>query len=319
MAKANPSLLRRLLKGIPIPILALLFGLVTGLAVWVYLDRTQTRVLAEIFGEELENQLHQRAREGLIRFDQYQQSYVTVIRLLANHRRLAAYLGTPRWDSDGGEVYRYEHQPPPWLPDDDVWSGVIQPSHLLLIDRQGRVREEYRLRGQAVPAELMRDPSQFLTARHRQSRLTKLDGQPYLVISEMVEDPAGAVTGWLMLLVPVDSQFLGASQQRVGSADAVVALVDADTALVLSSSDAARLPQGARLAEFERDFVVTAQSFFDYDDSDLNLLFATLVPRAGIEATGQRVLDLERRQRLTGAGGTGEAGNSPLRPFFMCS
>jgi PAS domain S-box-containing protein len=55
------------------------------------------------------------------------------------------------------------------------------------------------------------------------------------------------------------------------------------------------------LAALDEDFLVTAQSFFDYEDSDLNLLFATLLPRASFEATGQQILDLERRQRLIGA------------------
>ncbi len=297
------SLLRRLLKGVPIPLLALLFGLVTGLAVSVSVDRAQTRAMAEIFAEELDNQLHQRARESLIGFDRYRQSYSVVTRLLANHRRMADYLSPITWYANEPDVViRYARRPPPWLPESDIWSGVIRPSHLLLVDNQGRIREEYRLREGPAPQELWLDAARYLAASQGRSHMTKLDGKPYLVTSELAENARNQVMGSLVLLVPIDSQFLGASQQRVGPSDALVALVDADIQRVLSSSDVEQLPAGAGLAGLRTDFVVTAQSFFEYDDSDLNLLFATLVPRAGVAATGQRVLDLERRQRLIGSG-----------------
>ncbi|MFM1891071.1 MAG: hypothetical protein RLZ44_148, partial [Pseudomonadota bacterium] len=191
--------------------------------------------------------------------------------------------------------------PPRWLPETDVWGGVIRPSHLLLVDNNNRVREEYRLRDTPLPDELRNDPRRLVAAGQRRAHLTKLDGQPYLITSELVEDAGHHIMGALLLLVPIDSDFLGASQQRVSPSDALVALLDADSQHVLSSSDDALVTKGAALEAFKSDYVVTAQSFFDYDDSDLNLLFATLVPRAGIEATGQRVLDLERRQRLMGA------------------
>jgi PAS domain S-box-containing protein len=71
---------------------------------------------------------------------------------------------------------------------------------------------------------------------------------------------------------------------------------------VLSSSDETVIGTGRTVDALREDFVVTAQSFFEYEGSDFNMLFATFVPRAGVEATGARIIELERYQRLLGAG-----------------
>ena len=303
MAKYQTSILRRLIRPIPIPVLAAVFGILAGLGTWLVIDRVQTRALSEIFSETLDNQLHQRAREALIRFDHFRQTYSAMTRLLANHRRMADYLDPVIWFADERgprKVYRADEQPR-WMAEPAAWYRTIRPSHVLLVDAQGRIREEYRLRGDAVPPSLVRDAGLYLAASQQSAYLTKLDGRPYLITSHPVEDSSYNIMGSLVLLLPVDSDFLSASQQRVQSTDTLIAIVDADGDRVLSSSEPANLPVGSRLERLRDRYQVTAQSFMDYDDSDLNMLFATLVPRAGVEATGARVLELERRQRLVGA------------------
>ena len=283
--------------------LALLVGLATGLVVWVVIDHSQSGALAEIFAEELDDQLHQRAREALIRFNQFRQAYAGVTRLMANHRRIADYLDPIVWEPDDTKpLVRYTTHPPAWLPELDIWSGVVHPSHILLVDLRGRIREEYRLSQDPIPDAFVEQPELFVNASQRHTLLTTMGDQPYLVVSEIAEDAGYNIMGSLVLLVPIDNEFLSASQQHVQSPDTLVAILDADAQRVLSSTDLNRLPRGEQVDALREHYVVTAQSFFDYDDSDLNLLFATLVPRAGIEATGQRVLDLQRHQRLVGAG-----------------
>ena len=107
--------------------------------------------------------------------------------------------------------------------------------------------------------------------------------------------------GSVVIMLPLDHAFLAASQQFVKSTNNVVAIIDPDAKRILSSSSKDSVKVGESLDRVRRSFLVTAQSFFDYDDADLNLLFATLLPRASFERTGQQVLDLERRQRFIGA------------------
>ncbi len=303
MANHQPSHLRRLIRSIPIPVLAAVIGLLAGLGAWIFIDRIQSRALTEIFAEALDDQLHQRAREALIRFDHFRLTYSAMTRLLANHRRMADYLDPVIWFADRPaslKIYQSD-DPPSWLAEPAAWYRTIRPSHVLLVDAQGQIREEYRLRDLAIPKALLGEANLYLDESQQSAYLTKLDTQPYLITSHPVEDSSYNIMGSLVLLLPVDSDFLSASQQRVQSTDTLIAILDADGDRVLSSSETERLPVGSRLEQARVSYQVTAQSFFDYDDSDLNMLFATLVPRAGIEATGARVLELERRQRLIGA------------------
>ncbi len=296
------SFSRRLLKGIPLPALALAFGLVTGLAMWFVVDRVQSEALKDIFNQALEGQLDQQARESLIRFDEYRRSFTYFARLVSTHRRMADYLDPIIWSSRPAEIVHYDSANQPiWLPDDSTWQGGVSPQHFLLLDPAGNLRELYSPGGLSLPQALLDDPRNHLAASQRQAFVTVFDGAPWLIVSEATEDNARTPMGSLLLMVPLNSAFLLASQQFVKTTNNVVAILDPETQQILSSSSPLRVAAGERLDDLEWSFLITAQSFFDYGDSDANLLFATLLPRGSFERTGQQVLDLERRQRLIGA------------------
>ena len=263
----------------------------------------QTRALSSIFDQALESQLDQQARESLIRFDEYRRSFAYFARLLATHRRMADYLDPIIWGRRSPAMVHYDAgYPPPWLPDDLDWQGGGSPSHFLLMDTSGAIRELYSPDNEALPSALLGEPKRYyLPASQRHAYVTLFDDRPWLIVSEATEDNARTLMGSVVVLLPLDNVFLAASQQFVKSTNNVVAILDPDAQRILSSSSPESVPAGASLATLRRAFLVTAQSFFEYDDSDLNLLFATLLPRGSFERTGQQVLDLERRQRLIGA------------------
>jgi PAS domain S-box-containing protein len=296
------SFSRRLLRGIPIPALALAFGLLTGVVMWLVVDRVQTQALSEIFDQALESQLEQQARESLIRFDEYRRSFTYFAQLVSTHRRMADYLDPIIWSRLSREIVHYDaSNPPSWLPDETTWQGGVYPEHFLLLDPAGNLRELYSPGAAPLPQALQTDPRNHLAASQRKAYVTVFDDTPWLIVSEATEDNARTPMGSLLLMVALDSAFLSASQQFVKSSNNVVAILDPETQRILSSSSPERVPAGEAIEEFEWSFLVTAQSFFDYGDSDVNLLFATLLPRGSLEQTGQQVLDLERRQRLIGA------------------
>ena len=281
--------------------LALAFGLLTGLALWIVVDRIQTRALSKIFDQALESQLDQQARESLIRFDEYRRSFTYFARLLSIHRRMADYLDPVIWGRRSTDVVHYAAgDPPDWLPDDVTWQGGLTAQHFLLVDRGGQVREQFSPGGKQLPSAVLGDSETHLATSERRSSVTVLNGKPWLIVSEATEDNARTPMGSLVVLIPIDATFLAASQQFVKSTNNVVAIIDPEAQRILSSSSAL-VPAGETLNSLRPGFLVTAQSFFDYGDSDLNLLFATLLPRGSFELTGQQVLDLERRQRLIGA------------------
>jgi two-component system sensor kinase FixL len=283
-------------------VLALVFGLLTGVVMWLVVDRIQTQALSEIFDQALQNQLDQQARESLIRFDEYRQSFTYFAQLVSTHRRMADYLDPIIWGRLSRDVVHYDaDNPPSWLPDETTWQGGVSPKHFLLLDPAGNLRELYSTGESPLPQALLSDPRNPLAASPRKAYITVFDSTPWLIVSEATEDNARTPMGSLLLMVALDSAFLSASQQSVKSSNAVVAIFDPEAQQVLSSSSPERVPAGEAFDDVEWSFLVTAQSFFDYGDSDANLLFATLLPRGSFEQTGQQVLDLERRQRLIGA------------------
>ncbi len=296
--RQRPSGLLTALRRIPMPLLSILIGLVCGGLVWLVLDQVQPRALRDIFVNELQERLEQQARETLIRFDNYVESHISTTRLLANHRNLANYLEPIYWFQGESTPPVIYYRNPPWLPAARLWRTLVQPAQILLIDRWGRTREIYNVGNRSLPGDLLDIDELFLSQGRVQGVMITLHDRPYLLISERVEDATGTYMGFLMLVVPIDDAFLRASLEGVSSDEVVVGLMEVDEQRFLSSSDPKHVPVGARRDQVARDYVITAQSFAGYEGSDLNLLFATLVPRSSVEATRQRVASVERRQRL---------------------
>jgi two-component system sensor kinase FixL len=138
------------------PVISILVGLIAGLAVWGVLDHIQSRAIKRITDKELQVQLDLRARESLIRFDEYMEDYAATARLLANHRSLAEYLDPFFWLPDDvvePVVYRGFH--PPWLTDFVDRNALSPPSHILLVDTSGQIREMFQSGSTELPQELL--------------------------------------------------------------------------------------------------------------------------------------------------------------------
>lgn len=297
------SLPYRALRKIPMPAIAILFGFAAGLAVWAILDQVQSRQVGKIFDQELRAQLDLQARESLIRFDRYLATYGMTTRLLANHRRLAEYLEPLFWsEAPVGEPVLYRDFRPYWLPDFFARAALRPPSHVLLADTQGWVREDFQAGAAPLPQELavsipseLRDPSEVRTVPLR------LKDGLYLLASDAVEDSAGYPMGHLVVLVPIDDGFLAASQRGIDPNRAAVALVDGDDQRIVASLDPEVLIPGTTLDMWDEGFLVTSQSLTGYEGADSNLLFATFVTHTSVERMSRHVRLFERRQRFYAA------------------
>ncbi len=285
------------------PLIAILVGLVVGLAVWVVLDQVQTRQVGRIFDRELRDQLDFQAREGLIRFDRYLAGYGMTTRLLANHRRLTEYLEARFWfAAETPKPVIYQGVRPYWLPDFFERDALRPPSHVLLTDPQGRVRELYQAGADPLPSEFATAlPAQFLDAGVERTVPVKLGDGLFLLVSDAVEDAAGAHVGYLVVLVPIDEGFLAVSQRGVDLNRAAVALVDGDDQRILASVDPANLALGSTPDMWGDGYLVTSQSLSQYEGMDDNLLFATFVTQANVERMSRHVRIFERRQRFFAA------------------
>lgn len=285
------------------PAIAILLGFAAGLAVWAILDQVQSRQVGKIFGQELQAQLDLEARESLIRFDRYLATYGMTTRLLANHRRLADYLEPLFWsETTVGEPVLYRDFRPYWLPDFFTRAALRPPSHVLLVDTQGQVREDFQAGVVPLPQELaagipseLRDPSEVRTVPLRFK-----DGL-YLLVSDAVEDSAGYPMGHLVVLVPIDDGFLVDSQRGIDPNRTAVALVDGDDQRIVASLDSEVLIPGTTLDMWDEGFLVTSQALTGYEGADSNLLFATFVTHTSVERMSRHVRLFERRQRFYAA------------------
>ena len=292
-------ILFRLLRGVPMPLISILVGLAAGLLVWGVLEQIQSQQLARIFGQEVASRLDQRARESLIRFDQYLSQYTAATRLVAHYRRLAEYLESRSWQP--GAAFRprlYAGSRPSWMPDYFERDGLLPPTHVLLVDSTGELREFYSRDGTTLPGEISRgvDPP-FRHDAPARTVLTTLDNQPFLVVSDAIEDRQGLLLGSLVVLVDLDERFLLASQQGLLAQDSAIALVNADDQRILVSMDPSWLTLGSPLSRWRENYQVTSQSLPGYEGSDLNLLFTTLVSLVDVERMSRHVSIFERRQR----------------------
>ncbi len=298
----KPTLFK-LLRRLPMPVIGILIGLMAGLAVWVVLDQVQSRAVERIFGRELSMRLDLRARESLIRFDQYMANYASTTRLLANHRRLAQYLEPLFWfPGEDVEPVVYGGFRPFWLPDVFGRNALLAPSHVLLVDSRGQLREIYQAGDQPLPAELNTDLGQWLGDLDEvQTVLARLGDRPYLVVSDRVEDASGYTMGSLVVVVPVDKDFLAASEGSFSADRSAVALIDADEQRILASNEPQQLIPGTLLSDWGDEYLVTSQSLPAYEGSNWNMLFATFIPQRSVAKMSSKVIDFERNQRLIAA------------------
>ena len=294
----------RVLRSTPMPVIAMLVGLGAGLLVWGVLDQVQSDKIKRIFASDLQAELDMRSRESLVRFDQYLANYTATARLLANHRRLASYLGPQVWHPGQSVVpVVYREFPPFWLPDFFSRNGLSPPSQVVLADLDGKVREVFQAGEAALPAELAGGVSASLLPENGRVRtvLTRFEDRPYLLVSDAVENAGGVVMGSLLVVVPVDAAFLAASQRGLAPGQVLVALVDPEEQRILASMEPDVLFPGTVIAQWQDRYLITTQSLPAYEGWDWYPLLATFIPHDSVKRMTQRVRDLERRQRTIAA------------------
>lgn len=285
------------------PVIAILVGLMTGLGVWAGLDQIQGHVVTKIFDRELGTQLRLRARESLIRFDRYIANYAATTRLLANHRRLAQYLEPRIWlPGEAFEQLIYHDFRPEWLPDIFDRYDLPAPSHILLFDSTGAVREIYQDRDMPLPSELMTQIHRHLVQPDGLKTLfVPVGGVPYLVVGDLIEDLRGFPMGSLVLTVPIDGDFLAASQQGVWIERAAVALVGGDTQRIIASIDAQIIAPGTQLDAWRDDYLITSEPLPQQEDTHWPLHFATFISHASVDRMSRHVRNFDWRQRAIAA------------------
>lgn len=284
---------------IPITPKMVFITLLVGVIAWVSLDGLQTRYQKKIFNEYQAERLKDNAREARIRLESHVAKYHQAVRILIAQKNFIDYISDPAFMRHLTDVRRFRSEIPPWLPDASIMRHFVPLRYALLIDGSGKVREIYENSPEPLPASLG-SPSELLRQMsHSQSFLTEIEGRPYLVSSESVDNADGLASATLMIAMPMDRDFLSASQ--LVETSAITALVSQNDPRVIASSQEDVISQGVALTELQKDFLVTGKSFFDWGGSELTLQLMTFVPRKELDLLARSMLNSERLNRaITG-------------------
>lgn len=293
-----PRLVRKLLRRIPLSLFAAIVGVIAGLALWELLDILQKDKVNRIYQEQLQENLQQRSSESLVYFQNYIQGYKTAAQLLASHRRLANYLEPLNWVADDqAEPVEYRDSQPPWLPQPSRWRSLISPSHILLVDLHGAVRESYQAAAVALPEELQADLGEYLATDQPRVNLAIFNNRPWLLASTVAEGAAYNIMGSLVLAAPVDAGFLRTAQPGLSRKGVVTALLDSSEQHLLVTSSPDKIAVGMEAEALSEHYAVTSQTFIDSAGTNREMLFATFIPRDEMRGMAIRIVRLDQRQR----------------------
>jgi diguanylate cyclase (GGDEF)-like protein len=273
----------------------LLLTLVVGLVVWEVSDRLQTDSLREIFYGKLVERFSWQAEEQRILFDRYVKGHHQAVKLFINNHDVKQYVTGATWEE--GQQHRVYHTPPPWLPRLSIIRNFFQPSYLMLLDLEGKVREVYQARQEPMPAALLEPGGMLLTLSDNQGFLTLIEGKPYLLASASVDDDDGNTRATLMLASPLDEQFLIASQGPTLSDNSVLALLSGGQTAIMVSSDPLLIPTGTKLKALKDSYLTVGQGFFDYGATDIIIELVSFVSTREVRQLTNEVLSEDRTMR----------------------
>lgn len=283
------------LRNLPLTIKVLLLTAIVSVFVWILSDAVQTAKLSDVFRTKLSERLSEQAEKQRIMFDRYVKGHHTAVKLFVSTHDIRSYVDTDDWkNSDTLKTYNHS---PPWLPRLSVIRNFVQPRFLMLLDENDRVREVYEASVNGVPKVLLEPDRMLLSLSHDQGFLTTIEGHPYLIASENVENTQGESKATLMLASPLDEQFLIASQGAALSDTNIIALLAEQEPVILVSSNQSLVPNGYHLDDLKEHYLTIGQGFFDYGATDIIIELVSLVSTDEIKSLTREVIAEERNIR----------------------
>jgi signal transduction histidine kinase len=263
-----------------------LITLLLGSGLTIFWGSVNVKGDHEALKKQFLDEMNVRARTSRIRLDNYVKLHHYSAELFIIQKRFLAYLEDTKPLKNGVESLVHK-KTPPWFPDRSIQRTFIKSHHFLLLDSTGLVRESYSRRGREIPQELkQRIKQQNTLMLPTESWFIKLQNSLYLITSQSLEKGGNSAWSRLLLATELDDEFIHASQGLLETAD-LFALLDNETQKVIVSSDLEFIPVGSSVEVLEKEYLIGAEAFFDYGNSDVILKMVLLIPRHDL----QKLLD----------------------------
>lgn len=263
---------------VPLTLKMLIITLLLGTVIWFFLDKLQTEHIHKHFIAELDTRLNQQGHLDKFLLNRHITLFKYTSRQITSLKTFLDYVSSDDWlNREPSEVREYRSRPP-WFPKRSVMRSLVVPEYALLLDSDGMVRGRYLKNDAKLPAFLENPSKHMIQLTHNQSYITLIEDVPYILSSEEVLSPEGMLKAKLMLVSPIDNQFLERSQQSVVSTDLVVILNEEPPLRVLASSRHDLVSVGTSIDSIREDYRVTDLEFIEYGGSDFRLRFVSLLP-----------------------------------------
>jgi PAS domain S-box-containing protein len=296
MSIINSKKWRARLASIPLPVLSLLAGIFSGFIAWLLLDPIQGRHLEQLFQNELVGRLDVRAVETRRRFEEFIKDWQVQGYSLSNHWQLITYLNSFSWQESAEQTKIYD-ETPSWLEIGYPNVSLIEPSQVVLMDRQGNAREVYQR--ELVPFSIERVIE--LYPRKDGAVVTLIKGYPYLLVWSNIAYQQETDPAVILLIIDINERFLAESQKMAHGTDTLVALIDANDQRLLVSSDQRQIPQGSYIRDWRDSYLLTSQALTKYQTLEQDLLFTTMVSQDLVQQNIENISRLAQLDRLLAA------------------
>jgi two-component system CheB/CheR fusion protein len=289
-------------KRISLTLKMLLITIVVGIATWGFIHLLQLRTIDEAFNNALSQRLNEDENENRILFDRYVKNFNQNARFIISQKQFYDYIKKTSYKEwslllSAQNLIKYHEDTPQWLPSPSILSSITHFRYAFLIDDKGIVREVFK-RFAELPPKLLLKPGHLLQKLNtRQTLLTSINSNLYLITSETLYGSQGRSLATLMLATPVDSEFLADSQDK----DHIMAYVAGENPQILASNRMDLLPAGTLLESLQGGYVYSGKDLSEYGISDRGVNMVTFIPKKPYELLSRSILIKERGNRIVTA------------------
>jgi signal transduction histidine kinase len=283
-------------NGLALTTKMLLLMLVVFFLAWLVLDRIQSNRIWDLLQKHQRAMLTQEGLEDRVRLDDFTRAMNHASKLMIHLEGFKQHLKkmeAQNWAAqEEVKVIRHEKRPS-WLPRKFLLRGLANARHVLLLDPDMRVREVFQNGPQPLKEEVLGEVTDYVSP-DGEIYLAFFDGMPNLVVPGILRDADQMPRAFLVFLAPLDEQFLF-TFQRKAAGKSIVAFLDREFLRIFASSRPELVPNGARLEDLEKNFLIVTDRFLDFGFSaDTEIEFAVLTPWQEVDKITKRMLASER-------------------------
>ena len=259
----------------------------------------ESRHLKDIFIAYQLDMHEKSAQEQLYRFVDHLREQKNSVKALATQNNLNNHL--QRLEKEGwaeqnnGETV-FHNSPPDWFPATSVTRAFYHNTYAILMDPRGRVREVYKDLERPLSPYLLRPELILPRLINTDGIITYVEKDPFQIVIQRVYGPAKKTRAILMFAFPIDTHFIRKSEGAILGANEL-ALLDKDNR-VMASSNPDIIPKGTTNDLLGREYYLSKKTFFSYGETEIEMMFVSLMPKKTIDSLTRKVLALELEHGL---------------------